>query len=177
MKKTTQILFFGLLIILATSLISGTSVNVNNNICLKDCLSQKTTNDKICLINFNKDLTECSKQYNNCLPYARTVNLNKFSKIMSCQQSYDLCKKGVLNLKNTCDKNTTLNYQKCIESCKNQECTSEYKPVCGKLNIVCFKAPCPEIQKTFSNLCEMKKQGAIFLYNRECKTKILSVYK
>ena len=47
-------------------------------------------------------------------------------------------------------------------------CTQEYAPVCAEVKIVCVRAPCDPINKTFSNSCMAKAAGASVLYGGEC---------
>ncbi len=48
-------------------------------------------------------------------------------------------------------------------------CTKEYMPVCGAINVQCFAAPCPPIQQTFGNRCELNaSRHTTFLYAGEC---------
>ena len=178
MKKTTIIIsafliFMIFLINFTFALNNGVIGNVNE--CLKNCQNQKTSDTKLCLIDYNSGLKECSKEYNDCL---NTLKINAVSTKYTksnlfnnyiCQYKYLECKKRIKNIKIECNNKVLESYKKCVTNCKNQECSDEYSPVCGKLNVVCFVSPCPEIQKTFNNLCEMKKQGATFLYKGECK--------
>lgn len=39
-------------------------------------------------------------------------------------------------------------------------CTREYMPVCGEIEVQCFKAPCDPIKKTFPNRCEAENGRA-----------------
>ncbi len=49
-------------------------------------------------------------------------------------------------------------------------CTREYAPVCAEIQVQCIKAPCPPIQETFSNKCEMENNSlATFLHTGSCK--------
>ena len=49
-------------------------------------------------------------------------------------------------------------------------CKQRYKPVCAKVDIECFKAPCKPKYQTFSNICMMKhNQNATFVHNGKCK--------
>ncbi len=49
-------------------------------------------------------------------------------------------------------------------------CTMEYAPVCAEVQVQCIKAPCPPIQQTFGNKCQMNANKlAKFLYEGECK--------
>lgn len=48
-------------------------------------------------------------------------------------------------------------------------CTKEYRPVCGAKPIVCITTPCNPIQHTYSNLCEMRRDSATFLYDGACR--------
>jgi hypothetical protein len=70
-------------------------------------------------------------------------------------------------------------------SCEGDSvCTREYKPVCGEITVR-MNADCPtgmfctqyqsvskNIQKTFSNKCELEKAGAKFLYEGKCKSDV-----
>ena len=49
-------------------------------------------------------------------------------------------------------------------------CTTEYVPVCAKVQIQCIKAPCEPIEQTFGNKCAMEANKlATFLHDGECK--------
>jgi len=50
----------------------------------------------------------------------------------------------------------------------NTICTMEYAPVCGSVQVQCIKAPCPPIEQTFWNKCQMNANWAKFLYEWEC---------
>ena len=50
------------------------------------------------------------------------------------------------------------------------ECTTDYAPVCGAMNIKCFRAPCNRPLKTFPNKCEAGKKGIDVIYEGVCKT-------
>ncbi len=47
-------------------------------------------------------------------------------------------------------------------------CTREYAPVCGEIQVQCVQAPCPPVQKTYSNNCVMEAQGAILVNMGAC---------
>ncbi|MFZ2151103.1 MAG: DUF333 domain-containing protein [Candidatus Absconditicoccaceae bacterium] len=50
-------------------------------------------------------------------------------------------------------------------------CTMEYAPVCASVQVQCIKAPCPPIEQTFGNKCQMNANSlAKFLYEGECGT-------
>ena len=54
-------------------------------------------------------------------------------------------------------------------------CTKEYRPVCGGFDtgIRCIKAPCPSFkEKTYANICLLKKDGAEFLHDGECREEV-----
>ncbi len=48
-------------------------------------------------------------------------------------------------------------------------CTKEYMPVCGAKPIVCITTPCNPIPTTYGNQCEMRADGASYLYGGECR--------
>lgn len=49
-------------------------------------------------------------------------------------------------------------------------CTMEFAPVCGEVAVQCIKAPCPPIQQTFSNKCQLgQNKLAKFLHEGECE--------
>jgi putative hemolysin len=51
----------------------------------------------------------------------------------------------------------------------NTVCTMEYAPVCASVQVQCIKAPCPPIQQTFWNKCQMNANTqATFLHEWEC---------
>ena len=45
-----------------------------------------------------------------------------------------------------------------VAGAESKICTTEYKPVCAKLQVQCIKAPCEPIYQTFSNRCEAEKR-------------------
>ena len=48
-------------------------------------------------------------------------------------------------------------------------CTMEYAPVCAKVQVQCIKAPCPPIEQTFGNKCQMRANKlAVFSHDGEC---------
>jgi peptidoglycan hydrolase-like protein with peptidoglycan-binding domain len=52
-------------------------------------------------------------------------------------------------------------------------CTAVYKPVCGQITPACLSTGCKTMTpapKTYSNICEMKKAGATYLYDGVCGT-------
>lgn len=52
---------------------------------------------------------------------------------------------------------------------KDTICTMEYAPVCASVQVQCIKAPCPAIEQTFGNTCQMNANSlAKFLYKWEC---------
>lgn len=49
-------------------------------------------------------------------------------------------------------------------------CTMEYAPVCAEVEVQCIQAPCPPIQETFWNRCEMENNSlAKFLHDWVCE--------
>ncbi|HEY5713986.1 MAG TPA: hypothetical protein VIT68_01410 [Candidatus Gracilibacteria bacterium] len=49
------------------------------------------------------------------------------------------------------------------------ECADMWAPQCGRKTINCITYPCPEAEpKTYSNICELKKDGALLLYTGAC---------
>jgi len=48
-------------------------------------------------------------------------------------------------------------------------CTMEYRPVCGKVAIVCITTPCNPIDQTFGNACMAKASNAYDIREGECK--------
>src|SRR3989344_9420667 len=190
MKRTTilsLVLFSFIVLILTSGLLSGASINQNENkICLKGCLNKKIEDKRICVANSIDGFKECSEKYNICLNENKD-NMSQRSLNRFCRQKYSMCNKGVINLKNSCKKEALLNYEKCVKNCNNQTnqfCTQEYNPICGMItlcppcgrdgvdgNFSCnYFAPCRAIEKTFPNICELKKANATLLYEGECKT-------
>ncbi len=56
-----------------------------------------------------------------------------------------------------------------IEKKENIMCPQVYEPVCGEIAVECITAPCPKIQKTFSNACFLKlNPRATFLHKGVC---------
>jgi hypothetical protein len=47
-------------------------------------------------------------------------------------------------------------------------CTKEYRPVCGKIQVQCIRAPCPPLDTTFSNRCEAENAGATDIREGAC---------
>ncbi len=47
-------------------------------------------------------------------------------------------------------------------------CTMEYAPVCAKVEVQCFRAPCYPVYKTFSNKCMMNSEKATEVHNDAC---------
>ncbi len=47
-------------------------------------------------------------------------------------------------------------------------CTEEYNPVCGELDVQCFRAPCLPLRETYSNECNAKKSGARIVSRGAC---------
>lgn len=47
-------------------------------------------------------------------------------------------------------------------------CPMVYDPVCGQKIVQCFQAPCPPLQKTFSNACMARAEGFGVLSKGEC---------
>lgn len=56
------------------------------------------------------------------------------------------------------------------ESTPNDEqaCPTDFKPVCGEIDVQCIKAPCPPIKTTFQNRCEAEKEGAKNIVEGAC---------
>jgi len=51
----------------------------------------------------------------------------------------------------------------------SEVCTDDYTPVCWEVQVQCIMAPCPPIKETFSNKCELEKNGlAKYLYDWVC---------
>jgi len=47
-------------------------------------------------------------------------------------------------------------------------CTKEYRPVCGKIAIVCITTPCDPVDETFNNECMAKARGAYDIRQGAC---------
>lgn len=47
-------------------------------------------------------------------------------------------------------------------------CTMQYDPVCAEKPVVCVRAPCPAIKKTFSNACMARAEEYTVLYKGQC---------
>ncbi len=58
-----------------------------------------------------------------------------------------------------------------IEQISNDKkpCTREYRPVCGKIQVQCIKAPCPPLDTTFPNRCEAENAKATDIREGECQ--------
>ncbi len=56
------------------------------------------------------------------------------------------------------------------EDCKEQKvCTTDYTPVCWREKILCEMDWCwVNLPKTYSNMCKLENDNAMFLYNWEC---------
>jgi hypothetical protein len=52
---------------------------------------------------------------------------------------------------------------------KNDNCTKEFKPVCGQMQPRCLVEPCLPIQQTYSNRCMAEKAGVEKIIEGECK--------
>ncbi len=65
-------------------------------------------------------------------------------------------------------------YQKTVGTVQvyvgEKACTKEYKPVCGAKPVVCVTTPCNPIPTTYSNRCMAEADGAMFLYEGQCRT-------
>ncbi len=48
-------------------------------------------------------------------------------------------------------------------------CPMNYAPVCATKSVICVKAPCYPVQKTFSNSCMARGQDFTVLYKGECQ--------
>lgn len=48
-------------------------------------------------------------------------------------------------------------------------CTMEYDPVCAEKPVICVKAPCSPVRKTFGNNCQAKQDGYTVLYKGVCR--------
>ncbi len=48
-------------------------------------------------------------------------------------------------------------------------CTMEYDPVCAEKPVLCVRAPCPPIRKTFSNSCKAEAEEYTVLYKGQCQ--------
>ncbi len=48
-------------------------------------------------------------------------------------------------------------------------CAEIYAPVCAAIDVQCIKAPCPAVEKTFSNECEANKVLAEILFEGICE--------
>lgn len=60
----------------------------------------------------------------------------------------------------------------CLASNESTICTMEYAPVCWSKQVQCIKAPCYPVKYTYSNICMMNAEWAIFVGTGECKTNI-----
>jgi len=73
------------------------------------------------------------------------------------------------------DKSIGREKYECWEGCKRgaciipKECPRLWDPVCGLKEVRCIRAPCPAMQKTYPNKCELEKDKARFLHKGECK--------
>jgi len=47
-------------------------------------------------------------------------------------------------------------------------CTREYRPVCGRIEVQCIKAPCDPIKKTFPNRCVAENAQAMKIVDGSC---------
>ena len=53
---------------------------------------------------------------------------------------------------------------------EEKACTKDYRPVCAEVQVQCIKAPCPQIEETFSNKCMMENNSlAKFKHEGVCK--------
>ena len=52
-------------------------------------------------------------------------------------------------------------------------CPEIAQPVCGSVHVDCFRAPCPPLEKTFTNMCFLNGAHATFLHNGACDTNVI----
>ena len=56
-----------------------------------------------------------------------------------------------------------------------RSCKQSYKPVCARVAVECFKAPCKPKYQTFDNLCVMKNNpNATYIRNGRCEVKYVN---
>jgi len=48
-------------------------------------------------------------------------------------------------------------------------CTMEYDPVCAEKPVLCVRAPCPPVRKTFGNSCKANAEEYTVLYKGQCR--------
>ena len=60
------------------------------------------------------------------------------------------------------------------ETPDGKPCTREYRPVCGKIQVQCIKAPCPPLDTTFVNKCEAENAGATDIREGECEDEAIN---
>lgn len=187
MKKELMIISIGLFFILGILLVSASTnqnSNGDNNLtkqetyvkCLKDCLTEKNKAHELCIENHKNETRVCILQKLDCNSELRINHLNKTINISGFTKGKKECSRTYLNCSKVLDQErkvcfNTVKDVKCERKCKEELCTQIYEPVCGKLNVQCFAEPCPDIIKTFSNMCELKKAGAKFLYKGICVNK------
>lgn len=58
-----------------------------------------------------------------------------------------------------------------IDESSDTICTTEYRPVCGTIQIQCITTPCDPIQETFSNECVARSRKAYNITEGACPTK------
>ena len=51
---------------------------------------------------------------------------------------------------------------------EQKACTKEYRPVCGRVVVQCVQAPCPPIDRTYSNTCLAEQENAQVLHTGPC---------
>jgi hypothetical protein len=109
-------------------------------------------NDNISLLNTQKNLREII-----CNHIHKTLNLF-YIFLISIMKKYILF--FSIFLLTSCSSNSPK---------EETICTSDYTPVCGKIQIQCFTTPCDPIFETFSNKCVAKNRGATDIIEGECK--------
>ena len=55
-------------------------------------------------------------------------------------------------------------------------CDQVYKPVCGRIQVQCIKAPCPPVRETFSNRCHAEQRGAFDIEEGVCEERPTEIY-
>lgn len=182
MKKTLLIVL-GIILVLSFSFLVSASDTEGNltkkqtyQKCLKDCLAEKRNSRDLCIQEHKNETRTCVLQKISCNTELRIDHLNKTINISEFTKGKKECSRVFLNCSKTSDVERktcfdTVKDIKCEKQCKEEFCTEIYDPVCGKLNIQCFTEPCPDVVKTFTNRCYLKKEGAKFLYKGECVNK------
>jgi hypothetical protein len=185
MKKSIQILSFALLMVLAISLITASSLNknngnnkINNNknnndlnkTCLRECTNDKSADNRICMSTFNSQMKNHTLIYSKCIFDLKKSPVKKDNRTewlrlrQVCRETYLLNKKTVVDNKNICKQQVITDFLDCKNNCIKSNVTTCSNNEDCKNNEFCNLDSCT----AESGTCTLTPEACITLYEPVC---------